>query len=329
MNVFESPRPTAGEHAYLSIAPVASVTIRRDKKMNEDAAAYASGRPIVDVVVPFLGSRAELVDLLGRLDRIRLRQEDTLTVVDNRPSGVLPVSEDPRVMRAPERQWRGFARNAGARRGRADWLVFIDDIEPAPDLVDQYFAAGPPADDVAVLAGAIHDMEPPAGRRQWAARYAFLRKSMAQRTTKAQLGPFAKTANAAVRRVAFEAIGGFRTEFGEDVDLCYRLHDAGWRLEFRDEAIVEHRGHRTVRSLLAQQSRHGAGAAWLDVEYPGFSPPYRWSSLVVSLVRGVLKSAWARGRGDRDRALIEILDPLTALAFHLGRFRSNGVEPNP
>ena len=285
-----------------------------------------TGRPTVDVVVPFLGSSSELGDLLTRLDRLRLTPRDTLTVVDNRPTSAPGRVEDPRVIRASARQSPDFARNAGAGRGSAEWLIFIDDVEPEPDLVDQYFPGGPPADDVAVLAGAIHDQEPPPGRRQPAARYAFLRQSMAQRITLAQMGPFAKTANAAVRRVAFEAVGGFRAKYGEDVDLCYRLRGAGWRLEFRDQAVVEHRGQETVRALLAQQARHGTGAAWLDVEYPGFTPPYRWSSLVVSLARGALKGTWARLRGDYDRSVIEILDPLTALAFHLGRFRANHVQ---
>jgi GT2 family glycosyltransferase len=191
-------------------------------------------------------------------------------------------------------------------------------------LVDRYFAAGPPARSVAVLAGEILDKEPPRGCRHGAARYAFLRRSMAQRNTRAALGPFAKTANAAVRRAPFEAIGGFRENLlaGEDVDLCYRLRNAGWQLEYRDDAFVEHRGRNTVRELVRQHMGHGAGTAWLDTEYPGFGPPVRWASLVVSMVRGTLKSGWAVMHRDYDRALIEFLDPVTALSFHLGRLRS-------
>ena len=284
-----------------------------------------NGRPAVDIVVPFLGSRDDMIDLLGRLDRLRLGDADTLTVVDNGPGGAL-VS-DARVVPARERRSPSYARNVGARKGSAEWLIFLDaDVEPRADLIDQYFLPAEPAPDVGVMAGAIHDQEPPPGpRRSAAARYAFLRQSMSQTNTRAQLGPFAKTANAAVRRVAFEAIGGFhdRLVYGEDVDLCYRLRAAGWRLEFRDDPIVEHLGHATVWALLAQQARHGSGAAWLDAEYPGFSPPFTWSSLIVSLVGGTLKATAARLRGDRDGALIRFLDPLTALAFHLGRFRSN------
>jgi hypothetical protein len=51
----------------------------------------------------------------------------------------------------------------------------------------------------------------------------------------------------------------------------------------------------------------------------------RWASLFVSLARGAVKGTWFQLRGDKDRALVSFLDPATALAFHLGRFRSNTV----
>jgi cellulose synthase/poly-beta-1,6-N-acetylglucosamine synthase-like glycosyltransferase len=285
-------------------------------------------RPSIDIVVPFAGDQAGLTDLVERLNRLQLGPNDSLTIVDNRAvNGSVPARQ-PQVLPAPQRQSSYFARNRGVAQGQGEWIVFVDaDVEPHPDFLDRYFER-PPGADVAVLAGTIHDQAPPPGRYQAAGRYAYLRKSMSQTTTKAQLGPFAKTANAAVRRRAFEDVGGFRDNLrsGGDVDLCYRLRGAGWGFEYREEAVVEHRGRDSVAALLRQQARHGAGTQWLDGVYPGFSPPFRWSSLVVSLVRGVCRGAVARVRGDRDRALIEVLDPATALAFHLGRLKSNEVE---
>jgi GT2 family glycosyltransferase len=48
-----------------------------------------------------------------------------------------------------------------------------------------------------------------------------------------------------VRREAFEAVGGFDARyfcFFEDVDLCFRLRLAGWRVLQTPDAIVEHVG---------------------------------------------------------------------------------------
>jgi GT2 family glycosyltransferase len=47
-----------------------------------------------------------------------------------------------------------------------------------------------------------------------------------------------------VRRDAFEQVGGFDEQifmYMEDVDLCRRLRSSGWAIDYRPDAIVEHR----------------------------------------------------------------------------------------
>ena len=85
---------------------------------------------------------------------------------------------------------------------------------------------------------------------------------------------FAQTANAAVRRKAFEQVGGFEAgvRSGGDADLCFRIRAAGWDLERREQAAVVHRNRQTVPRMLAQRARHGAGAAWLSERWPGALP---------------------------------------------------------
>src|SRR5207247_11184859 len=67
-----------------------------------------------------------------------------------------------------------------------------------------------PGERTALLAGGVRDEEVPAGARA-AARYAHIRGLMSQDTTH-RFGEwnFAQTSNAACRREAFEAVGGFR-----------------------------------------------------------------------------------------------------------------------
>jgi N-acetylglucosaminyl-diphospho-decaprenol L-rhamnosyltransferase len=46
-----------------------------------------------------------------------------------------------------------------------------------------------------------------------------------------------------VRREAWDAVGGFDEQFFmflEDVDLCWRLHDAGWRIRYEPSSVVQH-----------------------------------------------------------------------------------------
>jgi N-acetylglucosaminyl-diphospho-decaprenol L-rhamnosyltransferase len=49
----------------------------------------------------------------------------------------------------------------------------------------------------------------------------------------------------AIRRVAFESVSGFDPAYFmyvEDLDLCWRLHRAGWRVLHLPEAEVTHLG---------------------------------------------------------------------------------------
>ena len=57
--------------------------------------------------------------------------------------------------------------------------------------------------------------------------------------------PWVLGAALAIRRSAFEAVGGFDEDFfmyGEDVDLCRRMHDAGFEVHFAPVTTVTHVG---------------------------------------------------------------------------------------
>jgi GT2 family glycosyltransferase len=293
----------------------------------------SGGRPAVDVVVPFVGPVESLVGLVDRMGDLRLRDGDSLTIVDNRPDGATPVSgSDPvRVVRAPERQSSYHARNRGAVEGQAAWLLFIDgDVDPPPDLLDRYF--DPPAPDgAAVLAGCVDDEE--VGSDSTAvARYAMLSRTMGQHNTLDLPGwGYAQTANCAIRREAFEQVGGFRGDVrsGGDADICFRLRDAGWSLERRDEAAVVHRNRSSLRKLLRQRARHGSGAQWLARRYPGSFPRARWPGLAVWALGSLVRAAVAALRGHRDDALVRAIEPLSVWAYELGRLMPNQVEGQP
>jgi hypothetical protein len=280
-------------------------------------------RPVVDVVVPFRGPRPELEALEARLEGLRLDDRDTQTIVDNTPGAGARSS---RVLPAPELQTPGFARNRGAERGGAPWILFLDaDVDPEPGLIEAYFDP-PPAGETGLLAGGVRDEPPPPGAGP-AARYSHLRGAMSQEMT-LQHGEwaFVQTANCAVRRRALDEVGGFREGIraGEDADLNYRLRAAGWRMERRERALGHHRSRATVRALLAQKACHGAAGAWLDRRYPGSFPPRRLPGLVWWGIRHATAGiAQGARRRSRDVALVAVMDPLGTIAYELGRSLPN------
>jgi cellulose synthase/poly-beta-1,6-N-acetylglucosamine synthase-like glycosyltransferase len=284
-------------------------------------------RPAVDVVLPFRGSDEQLERVAQRLAALRLQPGDTVTIADNRPGATDSTRGPVRILGAGERQTSYHARNRGVAAGRAPWLVFLDaDVLPSPDLLDRYFGR-PPGDRAGVLAGTVLDD----GEASTAAeRYAWLKASMSQEVTLAHGDwPFAQTANAAVRREAFGQVGGFEAgvRSGGDADLCYRLRAAGWMLERREQAAVTHRNRATIPRMLAQRARHGAGAAWLARRWPGALPRRRWPGLAWWSARRAVHGLVAAVRGDRDEALLGLLDGLAVWAFELGRLLPNRPRP--
>jgi hypothetical protein len=276
-------------------------------------------RPTVDVVIPVAGDAGAVADVVARARALALAGGDTITVVDNRGAGV----EEPEVLVAEGVHTSYFARNAGARRGSAPWLLFLDaDVRAPADLLDRLFAEEP-GERTAVLAGAVVD-EPGGPDAPVAVRYAELRQSMSQALDHGRWA-FAQTANCALRREAFEAAGGFREDVrsGGDADLCWRLLAAGWQLERRPGAAVVHRNRTSVAAMLGQRFRHGAGAGWLAREHPGALPARRWPGLAWWSLQRAAAGVIALARGDRDGAIAGLLDGPAVWAFELGRLAPN------
>ncbi len=98
----------------------------------------------------------------------------------------------------------------------------------------------------------------------------------------AQPVPWVLGAALAIRRVAFDAVGGFDESFFmyfEEVDLCYRLKQAGWQTHFIPEAVIMHIGgastkhhraamlQRLYQSLCHFYRRHYTGREKLQLKF--------------------------------------------------------------
>jgi len=227
-------------------------------------------RPAVSVIMPFAGTRAEAESALTALDGLAVGPDDERILADN--SGTAPPAEGVRVLAVEGEQSPSHARNRGAEFATREWVLFLDaDCRAPADLLDRFFAEDV-ADDVGALAGAV---VPAVGGAGLAARYGAAKSFLDQDAHLAHAYmPRAVAANLLVRREAFQAIGGFYegVRAAEDTDFSWRLQRAGWRLEGRRAASVEHRYRTTVRDLRRQWRGYAAGRAWLSRRYDGFEP---------------------------------------------------------
>ena len=116
-----------------------------------------SDPPAVSVAVPFAGNRVDAERLGRALSQLALREADEVVVADNSAGAVAASVLDGgvRVVRA-DGEWSSYhARNAAAAEATCEWILFMDcDCEPAPDLLDAYFAV-PVEQRVGALAGPI------------------------------------------------------------------------------------------------------------------------------------------------------------------------------
>ena len=77
--------------------------------------------------------------------------------------------------------------------------------------------------------------------------------------------------NMAFRRSALEAINGFDPQYrkaGDDVDVCWRLQQAGHWITFAPGAFVWHHRRATPRAYLRQQAGYGEAEALLRFKHP-------------------------------------------------------------
>ncbi len=283
-------------------------------------------RPSVDVVVPFKGGAESLRALRERLAAIELGPGDTVLVVDNTPQAPPAPEGDVPVLRAAGIPTPAFARNRGAERGGAEWLVFCDaDTRPEPGVLDRYFEPEP-TERTALLAGGVIEQEAPPGAPA-VARYSYLRGAMTQDDTFSfgEWG-YPKSANIACRRAAFEEVGGFREGIraAEDADLTYRLRAAGWEVERREAAAVVHASRKTVRGFLKQKAVWGAGGEWVSREHPGSVPLIARTSFWRWALGATARALGKAARGaDRDTVIFALFRPLEAIAWELGRLLPN------
>jgi mycofactocin system glycosyltransferase len=81
------------------------------------------------------------------------------------------------------------------------------------------------------------------------------------------------------RTEAVRSVGGFdeSLRYGEDVDLVWRLADAGFAVRYEPAATAEHAVRPSLPAMLRQRYRYGTAAGVLERRHPGALAPVRLS----------------------------------------------------
>lgn len=245
----------------------------------------------VTVVIPVRDNASGLGRLVAALRGLRV------VIVDD--GSTVPVSEsdfastrcDVCVLRHDTSRGPAAARNTGLAACTTDLVAFLDsDVVPRKGWLEALLGHFcDPA--VALVAPRIVALNP---SDSVVARYEAVRSSLDLGIREAPVIPFGTVAyvpSAAIicRRTALLEIGGFDESLvsGEDVDLCWRLNEAGARLRYEPIATVAH-DHRTeLRKWFTRKSFYGSSAAPLTLRHPGKTAPLvisGWTLVVWMLV---------------------------------------------
>ena len=170
-----------------------------------------------------------------------------------------------RLVENPTNRGLSAAWNQGARAVDAPWILFLNpDAEISKGVLGAFVQAGEERPDVALLGPLIRNRDGSvyeSGRAfpgvVQALGHAFLgpfapgnrfttayRQTSWDRSTERQVD-WVSGAAMLVRRSAFEEVGGFDESFwlyGEELDLCTRLRDAGWKVLATPTIEAVHQG---------------------------------------------------------------------------------------
>ena len=225
--------------------------------------------PRVSVVVCVYNGEKTLADCLEGTARLDYPDFEVIVVDDGSTDQSARIASgfDVRLIRT-ENRGLSRARNAGIQAATGEIVAFLDaDARPDPDWL-AHLALTFRAHDVAGVGG---PNVAPVGEGMVAECVGNAPGGPAHVLSTDLEAEHIPGCNMAFRKKALEAIGGFDPRFrvaGDDVDVCWRIQERGWRIGFSPGALVWHHPRATVGGYWRQQCGYGAAEAQLEAKWP-------------------------------------------------------------
>ena len=279
--------------------------------------------PRFSVAVCSYNGASTIRDTLEALQHLDYPDYEVIVVDDGSTNGVAAIAEEynVRVIIHSQNQGLSSARNTALAAATGEIVAYIDD-DAYPDphwltylaatfLKEDWAGVGgpniPPTDDGFVAdcvanapGGPIHVL-------------------LSDREAEHIPG-----CNMAFWKTKLQNIGGFDPRFraaGDDVDICWRLQERGWKIGFNPSAVVWHHRRNSVKVYWKQQEGYGKAEALLEQKWPqkyNAAGHLAWSGRLYG--RGVLQLlGWRLSRiyhGTWGNALFQSLYQPAPSLFH-------------
>ncbi|MCX6483171.1 MAG: mycofactocin biosynthesis glycosyltransferase MftF [Mycobacterium sp.] len=283
---------------------------------------------MVDVIVPVY-QRPDLLDTCLAAIRASAPQMRIIVVDDASPNdavGDVARSHDAILIRHPCNRGPAAARNTGLAAAEAPIVAFVDaDCAVTPGWLDPLVGHF----DNPRVAAVAPRIRPRSDSADLLPRYELTRSALdmgARPELVANGAPLGYLPSAAllIRRTALEHLGfdeGLRV--GEDVDLVWRLTDAGWIVRYEPASVVAHEIRPRFIDWAGRHFAYGTSAAELDRRHPRRLAPARLSVWNVAI--GLLVIGRRPSRGLSVAAALGVAGVSTGLLAR--KLRASAVSP--
>lgn len=300
-----------------------------------------AGGPVEDSELVRRLLDAGAVHPAGRSSSVRHTAADVTVVVPTRgsavraPAGAIVVDDgaEPPVpdatVRLPANRGPAAARNAGLAAVSTRLVAFVDDDVELPEgwLADLL----PHFDDEAVVAVAPRVASTPGSSllARWEAANGPL--DLGADPARVRSGTrvsYVPAAALVCRAAAVRDVGGFdeSLRFGEDVDLIWRLDEAGGTVRYEPATVVQHEPRPDWAAWWRQRVGYGSSAAPLARRHPGALAPIRMSGWTFAAWAAAMAASPLTGLGlalGTSAALVRKLDGVPARDAFLLAWRGN------
>jgi GT2 family glycosyltransferase len=225
--------------------------------------------PRVSVVICTFDGARTLGETCAAVARLEYPDVEAIVVDDGSTDESAEIAERHgfRVIRT-DNHGLSSARNTGARAATGEIVAYLDD-DAAPDPHWLHYAVDAFARDGIVAVGGPNVAVP--GDGLVADAVAIAPGNAAHVLLSDRIAEHIPGCNSLFRRDALLAIDGFDPRFraaGDDVDVCWRLQDAGGTIAFAAGAVVLHHRRGSLRGYLRQQRGYGQAEANLERKWP-------------------------------------------------------------
>ena len=225
--------------------------------------------PFISVVICTCNGARTLGDALDAARKLQYPRFEIIVVDDGSRDDTAKIASEHGVrLLRQENSGLSAARNAGWRAARGEIVAYLDDDAAADPHWLMYLASAFMAGNDSGAGGPNISFQSDGFIAQCVDHSPGNPTHVLLTDRRAEHLP---GCNMAFRRTALEEVGGFDPAFriaGDDVDLCWRLHERGRTLGFHPGAMVWHHRRGSVGGYWRQQLNYGRAEAMLERKWP-------------------------------------------------------------